>query len=364
MGLPRTRIMTAGVHTGRWYNQFTGTSGMEDLYLGDSICEDTVEVSKARPDHGLEIIRRAILTPGTVRSTGSSGVYIWDAIPHGSQTFRGHIPLSSVPPTDIEAATKAAARTNPGRPSVSLPVFLAELRDLPGLIYKDGLEKISKPRNSVAENNFAWESLFRDVGTLFKVTKLFDERFKELRALHSRSGLKRKKIIWRASSIQESSPLVIWSLEGFAEATVRSRRESVLWASARWRPAVAGVPPSADRMLSSARKAVLGWRIAPADAWELMPWSWFIDYFFNVGEFLEVYANNSEYKLESTCVMQHDRTEHRFELTNVAGPIAVTPGVQIYETKVRRLGTIGLTATQPILSAKQVTTLAGIAANR
>ncbi len=362
----RTRILSAGSHTGYWSNSFDGSSGSETLPLGSYVCEDTVEVPLNRSvDHGLNI-EAAVVKPGTVSGKGAFGVYSWRSMPHGSQTTPfAHIDLSSVPPSNVEAATQAAARSNPGRPDVSLPVFLSELRDLPSMLQKRGNRKRAKPRNSVAEQNFGWDSLFRDVGNMFKFTEQVNDRVKELTALHSSSGLKRKKTIWRASSHETSSPLTIWSLEGtYCTAEIVASRQAKLWVSTRWRPAVKGLPPSADKLLQQARLAVHGWRISPADAWELMPWSWFSDYFFNVGDYLEATSNRSEFSLESICIMRWDVTYRSFRIIGTAGPISVSPGSTRYETKVRSLGSLGITATQPFLSAKQVTTLAGIIANR
>lgn len=368
MAITRIRTMTAGTYSGSWHNTFDGSSGSVDLPLGYSRCEDTVEVPRSTSvDHGLSIERSSILRPGTVSGIGMYGVNIWNGMPHGSQSLPySHIPLLEVPPSDLEAATKAAARTNPGRPSVSVPIFLAELRDFPGMLWERGLRKASKPRNSVAENNFGWESLFRDVGQMFKYTELINNRVKELKGLQSKSGLKRKREIWSAKSSETSAPISIWSLEGtWAEAYVVSSRKSRLWVSCRWRPTVTRLPRSADEMLSEARRLVFGWRFNPADVWNLLPWSWFVDYFFNVGDYLEATSNSTDWYLESICVMQHDRTEHRYHNYGTPfGPISVIPGVSVYETKLRRLGSLDIVATQPFLSAKQVTTLAGIAANR
>jgi hypothetical protein len=335
--------------------------------LGQYKCEDTVEVPLNRGvDHGLSI-ESAIIKPGTISGKGAFGVYSWAGMPHGSQSIPfSHIDLSSSPPpSDIEAATKAVAQTNPGRPDVSIPVFLAELRDLPSMLQKKGHRKGQRARNSVAEHGFGWDSLFRDVGNLFNFTEQVNDRVKELTALHSKSGLKRKKTIWRASGYELSAPLSIWSLEGtYVEAQIVSASQAKMWVSTRWRPAVKGLPPSADKLLQQARLAVHGWRISPSDAWELVPWSWFSDYFFNVGDYLEATSNRSEFALESVCVMKHQVTQRSFRITGVSGPIGVTPGSSRYETKFRSLGSLGITATQPFLSAKQVTTLSGIIANR
>lgn len=62
-----------------------------------------------------------------------------------------------------------------------------------------------------------------------------------------------------------------------------------------------------------------GLSITPAVAWELIPWSWFIDYFLHVGDLLE----NLDHGVASECAAKYaylmNTSEMRSEQQNFAG---------------------------------------------
>lgn len=49
-----------------------------------------------------------------------------------------------------------------------------------------------------------------------------------------------------------------------------------------------------------------------------MPWSWLIDYFGNIGDFLEASGGRLPYKVRDMCIMYHSVDKIAYQVTRVA----------------------------------------------
>jgi hypothetical protein len=230
-----------------------------------------------------------------------------------------------VPPVDVNSVF---AMTNPYRPQILSLAFLAELRDLPKMIRDLGRFKLNKkpiygykPGQGLAKEwvslNFGWAPL---VGDLLKLTDIFlglDDRQKEIDRLYSGSGLKRRVqlgTIEGGAFFDADFPpgQIPWKIM-----IATGRGSCKQWAVVKYKPAVnpkTGFPihrPDIYHM----RQALLGLNSvsAIASAWELLPWSWFIDYTANVGAWLGSRTEGHLFTLERACIMQHFTQEIKCE---------------------------------------------------
>jgi hypothetical protein len=100
--------------------------------------------------------------------------------------------------------------------------------------------------------------------------------------------------------------------------------------------------------------------------WELLPWSWLIDWYSNLGTALAFYTSVFDYDCDIT-ISTVKEVEVRHFLTNNSGWGSVTDGIFKRRLWERHPHVIPLVApirtTPPILSAKQLLTLLGIADN-
>jgi hypothetical protein len=349
------------------------TGVVDEVTYGDKVfaCDDVV--GNYPNSNGLSIDK---YWAGDGHISGRSPVfpvYDWAEYPYTNQPSAGPIDgWDAGMPDATTSVTKVAAKTNPGRANLSVPVFIAELKDLPHMIRGQGdniLRKKSAARrrpnqSSVPTEQFGWSSLFRDLGSLLDFTAYVDKRVVELKSLYSSGGLKVGAKVWANSLEFEESSIPFNTVEANVYGTRTRTCIARRWASVRWRPTFPppSVPTDAE-LLQKARFAVHGWRINPADAWELIPWSWLIDYFSNVGDVLNTTGNAWEYTCDNGCVMtslvcvSSDRVDSTSE-----GFIAI-PGKSRRELKLRVLANPGLSVFAPLLSAKQLTNLAAIAVN-
>jgi len=301
-------------------------------------------------------------------------VFLYDGYPYTNQ------PTATLPsgwdtgmPDLVTSVTQVASKTNPGRADLSVPVFIAELKDLPDMLhigantrYQKAIGKYKKPKasNSVPTEHFGWSPFFRDLSSLLDFTAHVDKRVKELMSVYSSRGEHRNKKVWANNySLTESNvpfQTVENSCYGDRVTTVTAKR----WASIRWRPTFPPPSmPSRPDLLQKARFAVHGWRINPSDAWELIPWSWLADYFGNVGSMLETYGNAWEYQCSDGCVMTEILVHVSDRPYGDSPGFTTIPAVASRTYKIRDLATPGLSLFGQLLSPKQLTNLAAIAAN-
>jgi hypothetical protein len=234
-------------------------------------------------------------------------------------------------PSDNNAMIQHLARKHPSSPEVSLPVFVVELKDLPRMIFEDGLrllspERAAKIRQSVyrgsrrtgpkgprggtasAEYYFGWEPLFRDLIKMISFTEAVDKRVKELNTLYDK-GLRVSTVSGSFHRTKTSNQYLQTALGVSISGVVTTDTTIKKWASNQWHPDTSNgtgnqLKPSPEEIRDQAWRAVHGWRLSPADAWELMPWSWMIDWFVPIGDLLEAGANTIPAFSTQQCVMR------------------------------------------------------------
>lgn len=289
-------------------------------------------------------------------------VFEYDLCPTAGQPGMSHISTIDTLPSELASATQGAADTNPSRPKVSIPIAIAELRDLPGKLLKSGRERGPLVRNSSATGQFGWQSFFTDFINLIRFTEQVEQRRKMLDHLYNQGGASARGRTWASQGYAIYTDFPLHTNEAYIAGRVSYHTNVRRWTVTKWKPSTPGLRSAGD-LTQQARLAVHGWRVSPADVWELLPWSWFIDYFWNIGDFLQASDNSIAYIDGPTCVMTHYVTTMAISLETGTGGFSVRTGKATLEDKFRTLSTVGLTATAPFLSARQLTNLVGIAAN-
>jgi hypothetical protein len=318
-----------------------------------------------------------MMTTGTKSGKATAfPVYIFDGYPMENQAqCLSHLSLAGMPST-VQASTEIVARTNPSRPEVSMPNFLMELKEIPRALHDAGLSLIEsrkKPRsgNSSVAYNFGWDLLIRDIRSMLDFTSQVDKRMDELTNLYNKDGYRRSGLIWTASATTTSASDVTYSsIDGGVQGRTTKTTIGKQWAVVRWRPDKPDIP-SARELLATSRRVVHGWSFDPygllAVGWEALPWSWFGDYFGNVGTFLQASRNSVGAHPTRISVCTHIYSQSNCRITNNPAKFSVVPSSSYYDTKQRAIGSVGLTALTPFLgkdTMKKLVTLSSIAFNR
>lgn len=197
--------------------------------------------------------------------------------------------FNPVIPSDAEIATKFAAKTNPSRADIDLPVFLAELKDVPELIFKAGPNVFRNVAQANLAYTFGWAPLLSDLRAMLDFVSLTEKRLQELRTL-KKGGLRRKRVIGTYSSVTTDN----WPWDSAVNMAIPGKvtvvRNCKVWAYCKWKPTSA-LPSTDSELLALARRAVYGMTIDATTMWELIPFSWLVDYFYTIGSYCEATRN-------------------------------------------------------------------------
>lgn len=290
----------------------------------------------------------------------------WVAHIGASNTYN----LSGIP-DENSVLSAALAATNPSKPVVDLPVFLAELKDIPSMMLEAGRKKLRQGRpkagNSTAEYNFGWEPLIRDLRKLIDIQASIDSRLKSLGQLKSGGYSRLGKVEQRDMTLDEGE---IYPFAGYmGHVRIQPTRHTRIrrWASIRWVLNDDSPVNSAsdDEMANLAQRAVLGRNASWESVWNAMPWSWLVDYFTNIGELLGASRNFLGCSPISRCVMTHAHSSASFKITHNAEGASVALGAPWTTTKWRTpMGWAYPTMRLPVLTVRQLSTLSSIALNR
>jgi len=230
--------------------------------------------------------------------------YVTDAPFYGSigplmmrpATFRGSFGVSAVLTTATLVA-KAIANANPNRPVVDIPVNLLELRDLPGLLRDAGriAHGTARPGSKAAKANlmaqFGVAPIISDLVKLLSFTESVAKRERYLSKLNSEKPYRIRRKITEEHSVGVFNgipwPSTAENSTTFNKATLTTEVTDTYWYTLR---AHLSALITEREIQTHAFKSVLGLdAVTASSAWELLPWSWLIDWFSNTGDILAAY---------------------------------------------------------------------------
>lgn len=261
-------------------------------------------------------------------------------------------------------AWEILAKTNPSAPSVSVPTFIAELRDMPDLIKQcggdlllrtfkgagnrankgwmrrignnirkmlsDAGSPVSNPvgyLKHLADANLSWrwaiKPLIGDLRLLAKFAQETQRRMNELRNLRDGKTLRKRCSLGTYKRVKPRERKFLHSngygLEGWSQRVYTAK----VWGSAEWKLLPdTKIPAKDDRELELfARRLALGITSheALATAWESTPWSWLADWFGNVGDMIAATNNTVGCTWGRICVMRHSIGTNHVDVDKSAG---------------------------------------------
>ncbi len=238
--------------------------------------------------------------------------------------------------TEGASALRAKAMTNPSRNEIQLPVFLFELKDIPGMIRHAGrlLHHLKKTGERVSTQafhdwfaagsiknrvdgavreaasahlaySFGWAPLVNDLKKMVLFADAVEQRKQELDRLISGTGLKRRVTLLRKANEVKISSTPSQVYLAALSVPVAMQGSILRWATMRWKPSrnpLAGSVPKTDQ---DVRNLIMGLNASSVagHVWEALPWSWLVDYFYRVGDVVNASNNAVGAELVSSCIM-------------------------------------------------------------
>jgi len=216
---------------------------------------------------------------------------------------------------------KALARSNPNVPIVDLAQFIIELRQYPRILrWRNEQYGEYVALNQIPiQAQFGWAPMFSDMIKLLNIQDMIKRRAGELEEL--RKGPQKQKVMLENITRTERG-----SKYGAGGQTVQViRRSSAKAWVVKYHQITVGKgnkPPTTDRT-SAVRSALLGHPLYVA--WQVMPWSWLIDYFWSVSDFLAGGLNVIPgYQVSKMCVCL-EKTTHFSHETVSSSPLYWKP---------------------------------------
>lgn len=233
-------------------------------------------------------------------------------------------------------ALEILGKTNPARPHVGVPTALLELRDLPSLVKGYGekfLRKAGRPdpgslarsgaaiREAASANltwKFALAPMIGDIAKLCDFTEAVEKRMRWLKRLRDGDALRTRCSLGRAAYDLDRGMKTIHSTGAIITAAHKTRVTSDMWGSAEWiiQPDSPLLTMNGDEVRSFARHLTAGVTTYGAleTAWELTPWSWFLDWFGNVGDIISATNNSIGATFRRICVMRHSKCVEQYDI--------------------------------------------------
>jgi hypothetical protein len=212
----------------------------------------------------------------------------------------------------VGLAELAVANANPNTPDIDIPVSIAELRELPSLLRESvGLiagklgtgAKASAKANILAQ--FGIAPIIRDLVTMFDFAKLVNDRERYLRELAAGNRRIKRRL---AVESWEGSMNGLVAFSTVADNTTSTNKVDVTGKMFRtyWYTMRASLvnPPSEREIRLLAPSIVLGTNtVSAVQVWNLIPWSWLIDWFTTTGTLMASYRGGLTWQWSNLNVM-------------------------------------------------------------
>jgi hypothetical protein len=256
-------------------------------------------------------------------------LHTWDFSTHG-------YPIGW--PSDAVAQTAVLSRANPSKPVLDVVQFLGELKDVPHMVLQLGnfLKWLNRPRNTRFVDSkgmglmtdqqwsqhfgsvprwageiylnwkFGFEPLISDLLKLFDFTEAVDRRIEELNGIFSGKGLRKKvKVAEHMLTWDLNDQYVSDAYQTTCKVNLKITETFEKWGTVTYSPTQATPHLFGSEQRDLARSLVFGQNLSISTIWELLPWTWLIDWFSNTGDFLSATRNTLGLSASNVCIMEH-----------------------------------------------------------
>jgi hypothetical protein len=358
---------------GSWWWGLDGQTRFETAPIGTHIRTHDTIWNFDQDNYFLTV--RDVHTPALMSGTDwSAGVMTrkLNAIPAGyfHVGFNPNELSGVVTPNWFDLAKHAVSAMNPNRAHINVGTFLGELKDLPemvreipealrGLSWRRGTEatlsnapgfKNGPPVARELKNaskaylawSFGWAPLLRDLRKMLDFGEGVQRRLNWLQTLAKGKSLYRSlKLPGQHPDTTFSDPF--WAETWYANLQLEytETRHVFEWCTSRWRAKfpTLNLLGGNQRHLQRARALAAG--ITPGSSvesvWALLPWSWLVDWFYDIGQHLSLLNNSLLLELESLCYMRKVTLLRQFRVVSKSSWVSVSSPGRFTRTRKERI---------------------------
>lgn len=360
MGVRSRSRVTSTIKKGN-ADRFTWTVNTDGGPTVNRAAETCVDISPSGGGGPLTVVRDyfdggVINMPLTNYFAGYFHNYTCDFLTGGSWK-QFHLGVDS--PTDTDIANQVQKGSNPSRPWVDMVAGIAQLPQGVKTI-RDTLGDFFGKKSAQTYLKYKFD-IAPTVSDLLKIL-LFqgkvDDRIKELNRLKER-GLRRTIIVGEYENTKvENYP--VQSSNRFISVPLTTHTSERCWGYITWTPG-SDFPTNADDMRQLAVRATYGITIDASTAWELIPWSWLMDWCSSFGDYFAATRNIVPASPSAVLAMRETRTRASFAGYNDPSiGLTMSPGYAVSERKLRTVKSPSIEAHVPLLTAEHASILGAI----
>lgn len=314
-GTVQPTIWTNGVSTaaaagnGIAISSFTETC---DDFVGRPVTAGNLIISSRQASGGLKI-NGSVWSSFVYKETPKNG-YEYQFV---NYQFGTSVPTPTLMAVPIGWELATVARSNPSRPVVTPLTLAQDLYELPKMIFEAG-KYLSNPSryakqyktyaNTFLGVKFGWIPLVEDINKLLNLQSEILRRQKQINELYSGRGLRRKITFGEENvSTMGSTSYALAGAANYIGMSYSIDEKRKTWATIRWQP-VFNFPSYRHDVLTNEliRRVVSGATIEGTlkGAWDVIPWTWLLGWFTNVGDMLLAYSNTIPATHGAVCLMR------------------------------------------------------------
>jgi hypothetical protein len=206
--------------------------------------------------------------------------------------------------TLVSPVTELLHKTDPRIPSVDLPSFVVEgIWQLPSLFLSQGRTLLQLGGDFHLKLQFGWRPLLSDLADFLDVSRLLAKRLKKLKRIRDEG------LYSATTSLEESFDSQTATLEWPDDFPLEIPSVPLLTAEyqkvtkyKQWGQVTFGLPADALDLFQDLDDGELRWNAIrsqyglywrnPAALWEVLPWSWMVDWFVPIQHMLSQYSND------------------------------------------------------------------------
>lgn len=349
----------------RDFQSYTGTDSV--------LCHDSL----SKPPH--TELQDFYLLKQRTRPPGLSGVSYFAGTKVRFSNYPVPVPpiVGSVSLLEADGAyvTKALARENTETGELDATLAIYELIEIPSMIknifslgnkfiFSPGSFKHSDASDTYLMNEFGIQPMLSDIMSVMSLQRSMADRFRRFNK--QASGKSVGGSLENASFVNKGIELRFLPRHLGLRLKYESKIESRVWYTIH----TSGFPRIPQNFMNKPR--VLGLNQPISTLWNIIPWSFLIDYFTNINDFIQ--SKGSHITVDALCLMKHRKvtTTWTLESTFPGGPfygpgeLHLDTSPSFYETKERDvfLKPEGGTYFSPWLSAGQRSNVAALLGSR
>jgi hypothetical protein len=227
-----------------------------------------------------------------------------------------------------EWAWQILAKTNPSRPHVNVPAAIAELRDLPQLVKGWHSHRLADLANANLQWRFGLGPMISDFHKLCDFVRSANKRMRQLKKLRDGQTLRERCFLGADETHVDHGMTLIHSQGDLLYANARTITSYEMWGSAEWKL----LDTSKLHVMDEAQMKILAGHLttgftsygAIETAWELLPWTWLIDWYSNMGDIIAASNNSVGCTWGRLNVMRHSKSLRIYDKESLVKPDWIT----------------------------------------